>query len=404
MRIKLDFIWQPKAKGRTYTYYRRDGQKIRIAGEPGSAVFFQDYQRIHANFETSIKRAPATKPGSLKALIEDYKMTKKYLDKKPKTKKGYLRYLNVLETTYGHLPIATMPMPFVIALRDKYQDKPRTANGFVQVMSIIMKRAKEKGWITHNPAQGVELLDTGEGHRAWDEDEISAFRARWPLGTLERTAFELALNTGQRGGDCAAMERAHIKDGVIAVQQLKLKSKRRKKRRGQRSISGGGRVWVPISNDLRAALDAWDARQQAWIENRLNRKKPLPIHIDVKKMILTGEKGKAFTDGTFSHKINDASKEVPGLVVGAAVGGVTPHGLRLAAATRLKELGLSWDVIASITGHDTAEMVEHYTEQKRKAQIAIGRLNAATAGATEQNQSESVKPVLKNCKTDETTV
>ena len=83
--------------------------------------------------------------------------------------------------------------------------------------------------------------------------------------------------------------------------------------------------------------------------------------IDVKKMVLTGEKGKAFTDGTFSHKINDASKEVPGLVVGAAVGGVTPHGLRPAAAKRLRELGLSC-------------------------------------------QSESVKPVLENCKTDETTV
>jgi len=172
---------------------------------------------------------------------------------------------------------------------------------------------------------------------------------------------------------------------------LKL-SGRRKKTRGQRTISGGGRVWVPISNDLRDALDAWDARQQAWIQNRLNRKKPLPIPIDVKKMILTGEKGKAFTDGTFSHKINDASKEVPGLVVGAKIGGVTPHGLRLAAATRLKELGLSWDVIASITGHDTAEMVAHYTEQRRKAKLAIDTLDAATAKKGDPISRTTVKP------------
>ncbi|WP_379953506.1 tyrosine-type recombinase/integrase [Dongia sedimenti] len=77
--------------------------------------------------------------------------------------------------------------------------------------------------------------------------------------------------------------------------------------------------------------------------------------------------------------------------------GVTPHGLRLSAATRLKELGLSWDVIASITGHDTKEMVEHYTEQERKAKIAIGVLNAATA---EQNATEIVKPGSWDRKTD----
>jgi hypothetical protein len=199
MRIKLDYVWQPKAKGRTYTYYRRDRQQQRIAGEPGSAAFFADYQRIHATFEKPSQQ-PATRPGSLKALIEDYKTTKKYLSKKPRTKKIYLLYLGVLEQDYGGLTVCTMPTPFVVALRDKYQDTPRTANGYVQIMSILMKRA-------HNPAQGVELLDTGEGHRAWDEDEISAFRAQWQLGTLQRTAFELALNTGQRGSGAAIARR-----------------------------------------------------------------------------------------------------------------------------------------------------------------------------------------------------
>ena len=409
VRLKLDYIWQPKAKGRTYTYYRRAGQKIRIAGEPGSAEFLHDYQRIHATFEKPIHHSTA-KPHSLKALIEDYKKTQKYLIKKPKTKKGYLLYLDVLETTYGHLPVATIPQPFVIALRDKYQDRPRTANFYVQVLSILMTRAKNLGWIKHNPAQGVELLETGEGHRPWGENEIALFRKRWPLGTLERTAFELALNTGQRVGDCATMERAHVNGGVIEVRQSKTSKKG--KTRKKRMISG--RVWIPISNDLRKALDAWDVRQQAWIDNRLNRKKPLPIHIDVKKMILTGEKGKAFGEGTFSHLINDACKEVkvqnaageevPALVVGMANGGVTAHGLRFTAATRLRELGLSWDVIAAITGHDTAEIVEFYSERKRKSELAVATLNAATAVDAEQAATESVKPVLENCKTDETPV
>lgn len=397
MRIDLKYLWKTRQKGRVYWYYRRGSRSIRLAGEYGSAEFLDDYRRIHATFETPTEKTTA-KPGSLKALIEDYKKTQKYLIKKPKTKKGYLLYLDVLETTYGHLPVATLPQPFIIALRDKYLDHPRTGNFYVQVMSILMSRAKEIGWIKHNPAEGVELLETGEGHRAWEESEIALFRKRWDWGTLERTAFELALNTGQRGGDCAAMERAHISGGVIEVRQRKTSKKG--KTRKKRMISG--RVWIPISNDLRKALDAWDARQQAWIDNRLNRRKPLPIHIDVKKMVLTGKKGKAFGEGTFSHLINDACKEVkernaageevPALAVGMASGGLTAHGLRFTAATRLRELGLSWDVIASITGHETAEIVAFYSERKRKSGFAVATLNAATAVGAEQVATESEKP------------
>jgi hypothetical protein len=66
----------------------------------------------------------------------------------------------------------------------------------------------------------------------------------------------------------------------------------------------------------------------------------------------------------------------------------------LSSSKQTFELGLNWDVIASITGHDTAEMVAYYTEQKRKAKIAIGTLNAATAGDAGQTAAETVKPRL----------
>ena len=54
------------------------------------------------------------------------------------------------------------------------------------------------------------------------------------------------------------------------------------------------------------------------------------------------------------------------------------HGLRYAAATRLYELRVSFDDIASITGHETAAMVRKYAKNKRAAKIAIGKLDAAT--------------------------
>lgn len=52
--------------------------------------------------------------------------------------------------------------------------------------------------------------------------EIDHDRQVQPTLTVERTAFELGLNTGQRGQDLIAMARFHIKqDGSISVAQEK---------------------------------------------------------------------------------------------------------------------------------------------------------------------------------------
>jgi integrase len=58
---------------------------------------------------------------------------------------------------------------------------------------------------------------------------------------------------------------------------------------------------------------------------------------------------------------------------------VTNHGGRYTAATRLHELDCDWETIAAITGHETAAMVRKYTEKRRKARLAIARINRASA-------------------------
>jgi integrase len=158
------------------------------------------------------------------------------------------------------------------------------------------------------------------------------------------------------------MERSHIgEDGMISIKQEKTDE----------------RVWIPISADLKEALVAWDVSQAAWMKRRQKQKRP--VHPDIEKMILTGHERRAIGIDGFRHLMNDAYKKVDGLVVGLDDDGVTTHGLRYAAATRLHELGCSLEDIAAITGHETVAMVKKYIEKKRRAKIAIGRLDAGTA-------------------------
>ena len=66
------------------------------------------------------------------------------------------------------------------------------------------------------------------------------------------------------------------------------------------------------------------------------------------------------------------------------------HGLRYTAAAALHELGCDWETIGAITGHKTVEMVRKYTEKKRRAKLAISRLNKARSGRKENTDGTKV--------------
>jgi integrase len=155
------------------------------------------------------------------------------------------------------------------------------------------------------------------------------------------------------------MELKHISnDGTIRVAQEKTNE----------------RVWVPTSLELKKALDAWFAAQDRKMAALTSRANPVPA--DMRRMILTGEKGRRLSADWFRHVMINGFECVEGLEAGLAEGGVTTHRLRTTAATILAELGCDWETIASITGHDTADMARLYTHRKRRAKRAIAKLDA----------------------------
>jgi hypothetical protein len=64
-----------------------------------------------------------------------------------------------------------------------------------------------------DPTEGVKrpTLKNKDGIATWSEDDIAAFRAHLPLGSMERLALELLLNTAQRRGDVVRMGRQHVR-------------------------------------------------------------------------------------------------------------------------------------------------------------------------------------------------
>lgn len=201
-----------------------------------------------------------------------------------------------------------------------------------------MDHAVAEGLRPDNPTIGVKRLKHKVGgFVTWTEDDITAFRAHWPLGSRERLAFELAVNTGQRRGDLCRMGWRHISAGALTVKQSKT----------------GAVVAIPIVPELRAVLDALP-------QDRLT-------------FLATGT-GAPFTPAGLGNWFRDTVRSA------RVSDELSLHGLRKAAARRLAEAGCTTHEIASITGHRTLSEVERYTrsaEQARLARAASGKVVAA---------------------------
>lgn len=234
---------------------------------------------------------------------------------------------------FGHLPVKTMPRAFVFELRDKYADTPRKANYIVQILRRLMSWAVDRGWRSDNPVLRPRQLRAGAGHRPWEEAEIARFRAAWPTSAVQRVAFELLLNTGQRGGDVIQMTRATCRDGWVTLRQKKTRE----------------RLSVPQTPELTAVLESW-----------------LSSHHHA--VILTTPAGRPLKVDYFRHLMRKA------YCAAGLPDDCTSHGLRYTAATRLREVGCDWQTIGAITGHRTAEMARKYSERRRLAELGMGRL------------------------------
>lgn len=284
--------------------------------------------------------------GSLGALIQQYRTSPGFLSLDPKTRQGYLRAIATMHEIYPSR-IADLKRRHVIALRDRYRKKPATANKIVAAFSVLMQHAIEMEYRDTNPARGVPLLPTGHYSR-WPDEAIGVAMKRFPE-PLRRAAV-LALYTGQRQGDVLAMRWSDYDgEGINVIQQ-----------------KTGTKLWIPCPATLEAELDRWRENRTAVtiITNSLGR----PY------------KGWSFAS-MFSREISK-HQELSGLVF---------HGLRKTAAAKLAEAGCSTHEIASITGHKSLAMLQHYTleaEQKTRARAAVIKLENVGGNGSE---NKSVK-------------
>ncbi len=330
MTLQLKYIDRFKDRhGKIRLYYRPPGSKRIALPDENDRGFLAAYQAAVAAAEPIEKKARVRgDEGTFDRLAFDYYRSTDFLGLKPSTQAKNRGLIDRFCEGHGRRLVRQMTRQHVSAIIGKKAETPAGANNLLKILNMLIRFGVANGYRADNPAAGVKKFKQGTYH-TWTEDEIAQFEARWPIGTLERTAFALHLYTGQRRSDVCKMTWAayNAAGGTIDIVQDKT----------------GTHLTIAAHRNLRAVLEATPRRHM---------------------MVIPTISGKARTVPGYGNWMADAIAEA-GLPDRCVL-----HGLRKAAARRLAEAGCSANEIMAITGHKTLSEVERYTREARQGAMS----------------------------------
>jgi integrase len=139
--------------------------------------------------------------------------------------------------------VAQLTTRHVNLIMDRMADRPAAANNLRDRLNVLMQFAISLGWIESNPVTlAKHVKHRAKGFRTWSKEDIAQFQKRWRLGTSQRLAMKILLNTGLRRSDAVRLGRQHLTPEGKAFVLTTVKS-------GHRT-----ELSIPILPGLRAAL------------------------------------------------------------------------------------------------------------------------------------------------------
>ena len=234
--------------------------------------------------------------------------------------------------TYADAPVEDLRRRHVKALLGSMSDRPHAAYDTLKILRKMVLVALDEEWIEIDPTHRIKYRPEIGGHRAWTDAERARYEARWPLGTVARTAYACALYCGPRRGDLVQLKWVDFVEDQFPHTQQKT----------------GKRLVLPVLPALREALAA------------------APKAGDYVLGTIYGTRRAAGTLTNDFHKWTAA----------AGLEGCTMHGLRKTLGMILAEEGATTRELMDVLGHESiahAELYSREAEQKRMAKAALGK-------------------------------
>ena len=323
--------------GHARFYFRRRGYKsVPLPAPPWSPAFMAAYEQALGGAPPLIG-ADRHDPRSVDAVVTAYLNSKQFGDELATTTQRMRRaLLKRFTAEHGDKRLAMMEPRHVARILDPLRPHPQA--NMLRALRGLTAFAIAGRIIGVDPTAGYKRKrpkDTG-GFRPWTEEDVAAFMVRHPAGSKARLALMLLLCTGLRRGDVVRIGRQHIRRGVLSLKTSKTKAQ----------------IDLPVLSELQSELDR------------------APIGMT----FLMSPRGGPFSPDSFAFWFRQRCRE-------AGLEGLSSHGLRKLAATRLAEHGATAHEIMAVMGWTTLREAERYTRaanRKALARGAVQRLKPAT--------------------------
>jgi hypothetical protein len=227
---------------------------IYLSGTPWSDDFMRQYAAALDGVKAKARNigADRTIAGTVNALIVSYYKLVFPLFK-PSTQAMRRNILERFRGEHGNKPVARLEHEHVAGIIAAKANTPQAANNLRKVLRHLLDHAIAIRMIAHNPVIGVgRFKSASSGHHCWTDDEIKQYRAHWPIGTQQRLAMELALETTPRRADVTRTGPQHERNGKLDLRHTK----------------NNAEAFIPITPELRAAIDGCPTKHLTFLHTR----------------------------------------------------------------------------------------------------------------------------------------
>jgi integrase len=311
--------------GRACWYVRKGkGARIRIHSAFGTPEFDVEHQAAIAGLPHTPKDK-RTSTGTLAWLVERYRETNAWTGLSLATRRQRESILKHVLESAGSQPLSRITKASIIAGKERRHG--HQARHFLDTMRGLFKWAADARLVKEDPTDRVKVVKPKiKGFPPWGEEDVTAYRNCWPIGTRQRVWLEVLIGTGLRRRDAVMLGKQHVRDGIATIKTEKTDTE----------------VTIPISPQLAEILAVGPTGDLHFICNAL---------------------GKPFTKASFGNAFAVACREA-GIKKSA-------HGVRKYKAAAAAYSGATEPELDAMFGWKGGRMAAHYTREASRRRLAI---------------------------------